>query len=629
MTLKEHGDLTPLRPASLSNPIPDPLGRNIHSLPGFPSVVDEAARAAMTATLITQANSFDNARVLEQTAGLQPGLYVWSASAAQFWFLGAASLNISTVATGAGSWIRIVDVGIQGAGTVTSQVYDDPGSDTIIQSAVVSSTAITLTIEASFPNVLVGATPAQLPRVGDIYRGVVNATVAGPGPTGVQVRVVNPDGIQGGADTVLVTTDAPPALLTLGFAAQGGGAGGPATYPGAQTQLKAGDVVWVAGTADKAIDAIVVSDVEAGTSEVVAVPTGTSFSIGIAVADRGTAPQALAATVAPRDAVTGAVGAPRSTDELGGSTDGVDVVTLSNLYPTVVVGAVTYPGAQGALKASETASVVNTLANYDTIVYDSPTSELTPTAPTTGEDPKVVTRIGGTYNIATANFRVAATRAANDATTTDTGVVAIAAVAATLAVTEPAARLRSGGLHGTAPQDHPITITASQQLLAAPTLAVDGGGSRGALQAAFAGGPTVWAADLRVDETVPDEKGVFNWGAIAGVNLAGIVTSAITGDATYELGGFVQRVFNFAAFQAVSTEAVVVSDEAKMQSASFSNGNPGVPQPFGTADTTTVGQEGWFAPTAATGSASVRMLHSPSVDANSGGITLTDLEETV
>ena len=146
----------------------------------------------------------------------------------------------------------------------------------------------------------------------------------------------------------------------------------------------------------------------------------------------------------------------------------------------------------------------------------------------------------------------------------------------------------------------------------------------------------MWTATLTVDETAVDEKGTFTWESLVATNLANKVQNSIkiTGgdNDEYVLGGFVQRVVNFGAFQADSTEAVIATDENKIASGSFSNGNPGVPQPFPTADTTDVGKEGWFAPSAepvaAGTSVNIHMLHSPTAAAH-GGLTLTDLEETV
>lgn len=73
----EHGITT----ASDISPV-DPAGRGIHPIKGFVDVVDEAARNAITQT------SADRGRVVEQTAGDRPGLYV-ADGASDWMYLGA------------------------------------------------------------------------------------------------------------------------------------------------------------------------------------------------------------------------------------------------------------------------------------------------------------------------------------------------------------------------------------------------------------------------------------------------------------------------------------------------------------------------------------------------------------
>jgi hypothetical protein len=128
---------------------------------------------------------------------------------------------------------------------------------------------------------------------------------------------------------------------------------------------------------------------------------------------------------------------------------------------------------------------------------------------------------------------------------------------------------------------------------------------------------------------VPDEKGTFAFAALVATGLAGLIQNTIGAGSAYTLGGFVARTLNFASFTADSTETVALADETKLVSGSFGNGNPGVRQPFGTADTTDAGKEGWFAPTAASGAVQIHMLHSPTVAANSVGVTLASVEEQI
>jgi len=474
---------------------------------------------------------------------------------------------------GGTGWIYIEDIRAP-AGSQADQVYQDSGN-TVLQSITVSDTALEVDVRSSYPLVNVGGVDAQLTRAtgGGHFEGTVAVTIAGTGP--IVATVKDPDGNDGSGDTCDITVELPPNITALSFT------GG---YPGApQTELKQGDAFGVTVTADKAFDQVEVIDFEACESQIIPVASSTSAVVSATIADRGDTAVLRPARVRVRDSVTGAWSATRDTNALGGSVDGTDVVNCNNLHPTVNVGSVSYPATQQALKGSESATVANTASDFDSIAYDDPTAgELSIANPSTFEASKSVTRVGGTYNVGTPNFRITANRAANDATTVDTGVVNIAAVAATVTVIEPAARLRSGGNDGTAPQDHEITIASDQELLNAPSLDPDLGGSRGTFQGAgFVGGPATWTRDLRVTDS--DEKGTFTWANLVATNLAGIVTTAISGDTSYTLGGFVARNLTFAAFATQVAMNVEVVDFSKLQAGIFTATNqPALKQAIGT-----------------------------------------------
>lgn len=517
-------------------------------------------------------------------------------------------------------WVRIVDVLPQAGGdTITDKVFDDPPGNTVLQSCTSTSANVKIIIEGSFPRVVMQSVTYTMPLVGGLYRDTIDLTLAAPGD--LVAEGIDPDGNAAARDTVAVALSLPPTITAAVFT------GG---YPGSQAELKEDDLYSLSVTADKSFNAVVVYNFGAGKFANIPVTPGTTATVSVTIADRGDTAQLLPARVAVIDTVTGAWSATYDTDTAG-STNGIHVVNLNNLHPTVTWGSPTYPGAQQALKGAEAATVPVTLANLDTVLFDTNgTGELSVTNPTTIEATKTATRIGGTYNISSPNLRGTANRAANDATTVATRVVNIANVAPTITVSKPFARLRSGGLHGTSPQDYSIQILANQNLLSAPSMDADPGGNRGTFQGGgFTGAGSTWARNLRIDETVPDEKGTFTFQNLLATGLAGIVQTTIGAGSSYTLGGFVQRVFNFAPFTADSTESVVLVDQTKLASGSFSNGNAGVPKPFGTPDTTDIGKEGWFAPTAASGNVQMHMLHTPTVAANTGGITLSGLEEQV
>lgn len=517
-------------------------------------------------------------------------------------------------------WIRVVDVTVSG-GTVTSKAYLDPPNNTILQSAAVSSGTFSVVVEASYPTIEINAVPSVLPLVGSVYRGAVEVTLAADGD--VVCQAFDADGGPGGVDTIAITLELPPTITAAVFT------GG---KPGTQSELKAGDTVSLDVTADKDFDAVeVISGAGlATTSEVIPVATGLNATVAVEIADQGTTPQALPARVRVIDAVTAAPSASYDTDTAG-TTEDVHVVTINNLYPTHSFGLETYPPSQGALKGAESATVASVQSDFDTIAYDANgTGQLAVTNPNTAEATKTVTRAGGSYNVegdgGVANLRATLTRNANDAETVTTAIVNIANVAATVTVAEATARVRSGPAPG---NDTTITIAADQELVAAPSL--DPAASRGAFVGLWAGGSKTWTRALRVPDAENPADGSLNtWINLVATNLAGIVTSVISGNDSYVVGGFTVRTLNFAAFTANSAETVPLTDQAKLAAGSYSNGNPAVIQPAGTADTTDVGKEGWTAPLAASGvSVGLRMLHSPTVAANTGGLTLASVEETV
>lgn len=341
-------------------------------------------------------------------------------------------------------------------------------------------------------------------------------------------------------------------------------------YPGTQTALKENDTIsvtvkvensatsaWIIlGKASKTLVNLTMGAIDgAGTGYRNAVGTITISSITID---------------SPVDA--------RAQNALG--TQG-DIFTSSNLtidqvYPTITFNSTTYPASQGALKNSETAdvnvSVTNWNAGTDTILYSSPNGDLSVPSTTTYAQTKTVTRIGGSYNVSTNNYRIAATKTNNAATTTASYVVRIANVAATLTITEPATRLRSGstgysnvGLTTAAlTAEHTITISANQILYSVPTLASPDAGKGSWKNGSFtnAGGMTSFTNVLQVPDN--STRGTHNWGAISGTNLSGIQTTTITGDATYVIGGFMPRYYRLVLGQNESSGAVEATTYSKV-----------------------------------------------------------------
>lgn len=457
--------------------------------------------------------------------------------------------------------IFITDIVPTGAGTVANKVMED----TIVLASCESDTLlVTVSVIAfSGSSHLIPRATVNGVSITNFALNGQNRWVGSVAITAVDenITVVHEDGAQ---YTTIMSPAVGPVLSA--FNLTGG-------YPGAQTELKLNDAFSVAFTSNVNINRYEIDNFEASQAEAEDVVPGLSFTKVIAIANRGTGTIANQRVRIRCRGTNGIWGDWINTDVFG-SGDGSAYVQLNNDAPVVSIGAVTYPASQGALKDSETADVVNSVtfpSGTGTVAYTSPNGDISIANDTTYEANKTVTRIAGNYNISTNNFRITATKTSNASVVTVNSIVKIAHVAATLAITELAARLRSGGNAGTAAQNHVITITASQQLYAAPTLDAPVGAWQGG---AFAGGPTVWIRSLQIHDD--DTKGTHAWGAILGTNLAGIPTTAITGNADYVVGGFVFRTFFIAAYPnregAIGTRVV---DTAKLRCTNLSKGASG------------------------------------------------------
>lgn len=379
-----------------------------------------------------------------------------------------------------------------------------------------------LTVNGSVVGNLVAQTDAPL------FRGSVDIDLQGSG----SVVILHEDGA---SHTAIVTQDLPPVITAARFT------GG---YPGTQTELKSGDSYQLLVNTDVNVVNIEISNYGAFTSATSAVSPGDEHTITGTIANRGTTTQALGAKIRVQKA-SGAWSEYFLT-ETAGSTDGVNLVNLNNTYPSIVFGSISYPLNQTALKGSETATVNQTITNFDTVIYSSPNNQLTISTPTTYQSAKAATRSSGDYNISTNNFRVVATRSANNASTTANTVVKIAnaAPSVSITITGNPTRLRSGGNDGTSPQNYTINVVSNQQLSSAPSLTAPGGTFQGS---GFSGGPTTWTRTLTVSDN--DAKGSYNFAGLSATNLAGVEQNTITSGQTYTLGGFVSRSIPLEAFQ--------------------------------------------------------------------------------
>ena len=362
----------------------------------------------------------------------------------------------------------------------------------------------------------------------------------------------------GNSYSVTVVEDAKPLIGTLEFT------GG---YPGAQTELKAGDTFNINVQTDINFVAIEVENSGACVYQSLGVAPTTNYTFTSTIANRGTSTQALPARVRVQKS-TGAWSDWVYTNAGAGTVDGKDLVNLNNLYPSIEVmdqASITYPtvpAVQQAIKDSETVTVHSTCSDFTSISYTSPGAQVSVPSSTTYAENKVgVARIGGGYNITAPNYRITANRAANDATSTEAVVVYIAHDFVQIQMTEPASRLRTGGNDGTSAQNHTITMTANQWLISTPTIAAPPAGGGTWQGAGFAGGPLVWTRPLQCHDN--DTVGTYSYGSLVATNLANRVTTAYTGDSNYTIGGFVSRVVLLAAFANQTNFNAAVADYSK------------------------------------------------------------------
>ena len=450
-----------------------------------------------------------------------------------------------------GAWIT--NINATGAGNVGNKVYTSNGY--VLASCVSDTNLLTV-------NVLVMPGHGNYKPSVTVYGvPVTNLAIQGSGPqwTGSAAITFNPIDTSitvihenGAYWSTIIQQDTPAVIQSATFT------GG---YPVGQTELKAGDTFNVNVQTDVPITSVVVDNFGAFTGGTYPV-SGNNVIFTATIADRGTSVQSLGFRLRVVKS-TGSTSANYLSSSQG-SVDGVNLVKLNNLYPTVLINSITYPGAQQAIKVGDSATVSNTVTNFDIISYTSATGELTITNPTSYQASKSVSYFMGGYNIATNNFRITATRTANAAVTTANTVVWIANTPANLSVVNPSARLRSGGNDGTVAQQHTITINSTQRLLSPPNLVIGGGGT-------WLGGGFSWSAvatsfsrSLQVHDN--DIKATYTWGVINGTNLAGISSSVNYGDTSYVLGGFVVRTLTLPAFGWQAIMNVAVSDYSKLSS---------------------------------------------------------------
>lgn len=236
-------------------------------------------------------------------------------------------------------------------------------------------------------------------------------------------------------------------------------------------------------------------------------------------------------------------------------------VALDQVQPSFGTLTVAYPSGQAAFKGTESGTVSCAVSGADGVAYSSPTGEFTVASPGLYATGKTVTCTHpGTYNDSTVNYRIVASRSANGAVAVKEAVIEVADCSPLVTVSQPWARLRSGGNDGSQAQDYLITATSSQKLAQAPDIAVGVagtwlGGGWGAVT------DRVYSRSLRIDDTQAKGSGAWAWAGAAPTNRAGL---AATIAGTQVNGGFVSRILTLAGFASEATMQVAAVDYSKV-----------------------------------------------------------------
>lgn len=329
-------------------------------------------------------------------------------------------------------------------------------------------------------------------------------------------------------------------------------------YPGIQTELKENDIVSVSGTVNVTSGFIKLNNF------------GIFKESGwVAITDEGTHGSFIFdGTVSNRNGVfTAQVIAKNDFGTPGDPFESTETRILNQTVPSFIFGGITYPDTQGAIKNSENAVVDLQVIDFNNVVYDSPNSQINVVNPIDYNRYKTAVRIDGNYNDSVNNFRCIAYRQQNGTSADFECIIEIAHIAPTINVSEEFARLRTSPTG----EDYSIFITSNQKLKTAPLLSNPiNAGDLGS----FSGGEYIWVANINVDDT--DIKGIHTWTNLVCYNKANILQNIITGDNTYEIGGFLQRILTVAAWpNREASIGTIIRDTSKLRCTNLSKGQTG------------------------------------------------------
>ena len=343
-------------------------------------------------------------------------------------------------------------------------------------------------------------------KTGNTHYG--NATITG--------TTDNIDAVYAGNTySVTVTLDTGPVINTAVIG----------SLPGSQTTAKAGDSVHITGTQEATATHIRLVGGDAFNALTWQAVSGTTFDI------TGTISSGSGSQTCTLEA--------KNVSETAGVQKESNAITLDQEAPSIGPRVIAYPAGQSAFKGTEAGTITTTVTDYTSIIYSSPHGDFTVNSPTTYENVKAITCTNpGDYNDSSANFRIVASKASNDTSTTVNTTVEVADTAPVVTVTQQYARLRSSA----AGTSYPITCTSNQNLAGAPGLTVGVAGTW--VGGGFSGSGKVWTRSITITDAHTKGTGAWAFSAIP-TNNAG-TNASISGDQVN--GGFVSRDVALPAF---------------------------------------------------------------------------------
>ncbi len=448
------------------------------------------------------------------------------------------------------------------ADNVSAKVYSDGGftlNSCLSTSDLIKVSVLAITGYSSFkPIVTVQGDVVSLIQNEDqtVWQGSIDIDLNGS-------STVVARHIDGAFDQCNILIEAIPLIENASFSGD---------YPNGQSELKEGDSFNLQLSSLSPFTTIEVADYAASKGIVETFEATLSKLISIPIADRGNFRQALGIRLRIANE-NGTQSTWLETASLG-SNDKEHLLFLNNQKPQIEINQIEYPSGQEALKDNEEAIVIHSISQYDEVSYQSPSGEISITEANSFESQKSVQRIAGDYNIDVPNLLITATKQSNGATASKNITIKIANRAAELIFRSPNHRLISGGNQGTDAQIHELIIEADQQLLELPSINIPSGTLEGDILQNSAESSFTQTVSIHDD----DSKGIHQASLIRAKNLAGIPTDQFSGNANYEIGGFVRRELSFAAFSketAIGTSVVdfnklIALDKDQIQMQKFS-----------------------------------------------------------